>query len=301
MRAIGEVSDRTAAEEFQDILYAQGIHAEIERGDKEGWLIWVKSDDDCPRAAEMLGWYRENPNDPRFKNALEHAETARRRASQDQANYERRTRNVRKSFASLKGHRFGPLTYALIFISAVVFVMTRFGQEFDRVESLWFSNYISHAPPWERVLAAPEWRHGEVWRLLTPVFIHLGLMHIVFNMLWLADLGSMIESRQSTFLLARLVLVLGIASNVVQYSVTGSGAFGGMSGVVYGLIGYMWMRGKYDPACGLRLHPQTVTTAMIWFLICFVPGLVGPIANGAHAGGLIVGAIWGRLAARWRS
>jgi hypothetical protein len=143
MRAIGEVRDHTAAQEFQKILYAHGIDAEIERGEKEGWLIWVKSDDDCPRAAEMLGWYRENPKDPRFKNATEQAETARRRASEDQANYERRTRQVRKSFVSLKGYRFGPLTFALIFISAAVFVMTRFGEKFEPVESLWFSNYVS--------------------------------------------------------------------------------------------------------------------------------------------------------------
>ena len=301
MRAIGDLPDRTAAEEFQEILYARNIDAEIERGEKEGWLIWVKSDDDCSRAAEMLGWYRENPKDPRFENAAEQAETARRRASVDQANYERRTQQVRKSFASLKGYRFGALTYALIFVSAVVFVMTRFGQEFDRVDALWFSNYVSQGALWERVLEAPEWRRGEVWRFLTPIFIHMSVLHIVFNMLWLADLGSMIESRQSTLLLARLVLLLAVASNMVQYTVTGSGAFGGMSGVVYGLIGYMWMRGKYDPSCGLRLHPQTVVTAMIWFFICFVPGLVGPIANGAHAGGLIVGAIWGRLAAHSRT
>src|SRR5687767_10102154 len=267
MRAIGDVRDRTAAEEFQEILYAHGIDAEIERGEKEGWLIWVKSDDDCPRAAEMLGWYRENPKDSRFKNAAEQAETARRRASEDQANYERRIRQMRKSFANLKGYRFGPLTYALIFISAAVFVMTRFGKEFDPVDFLWFSNYVSQGSPWERVWEAPELRQGEVWRLLTPIFIHLGVLHIFFNMLWLADLGSMIESRQSTFLLARLVLLIGIASNMVQYTVTGHGAFGGMSGVVYGLIGYIWMRGKYDPSCGLRLHPHTVIAAMIWFFV----------------------------------
>ena len=301
MRAIGELPDRTVAEEFQKILYAQGIDADIEPGEKEGWLIWVKSDDDCPKAAEMLRWYRENPKDPRFNNAAEQAETARRRANEDQANYERRIQRVRKSFANLKGYSFGWLTYALIFISAVVFVITRFGQEFDPVESLWFSNYVSQGSPWERVLEVPEWRQGQVWRLLTPIFIHMGVLHILFNMMWLADLGSIIESRQSTLLLARLVLLLGITSNMVQYTVTGHGAFGGMSGVVYGLIGYMWMRGKYDPSCGLRLHPHTVITAMIWFFVCFVPGLVGPIANGAHAGGLILGAVWGRLAARSRS
>jgi GlpG protein len=301
MRAIGDVPDRAAAEEFQDILCAQGIAAEIERGEQEGWLIWVKSDDDCPQAAEMLGWYRENPKDPRFSNARDQAEAARRQASGDQANYERRVHQTRKSFASLKGYSFGPLTYALIFISAVIFVMTRFGVEFEPVEFLWFSNHVSLGPPWERVLNVPELRQGELWRLLTPIFIHMGVLHIFFNMLWLADLGSMIESRQSTLLLARLVLLLGVISNMVQYTVTGHGAFGGMSGVVYGLIGYMWMRGKYDPTCGLRLHPQTVITSMLWFFVCFVPGAVGPIANGAHAGGLVLGMIWGWLAARFRS
>ncbi len=302
MRAIGDVRDRAAAEEFQDILCAHGIPAEIERGEKEAWLIWVKSEDDCPRAVEMLGWYRENPKDPRFRDAREQAQAVRRQASEDQANYERRIHQVCKSFANLKGYSFGPLTYALIFISAVVFVLTRFGTEFDSVDSLWFSNYFSLGPLLERVWNVPELRQGELWRLLTPIFIHMGVLHIFFNMLWLADLGSMIESRQSTFLLARLVLLLGIVSNMVQYTVTGSGAFGGMSGVVYGLIGYMWMRGKYDPACGLRLHPQTVITSMIWFFACFVPQAVGAsVANGAHAGGLVFGMIWGWLAGRFRS
>jgi GlpG protein len=125
----------------------------------------------------------------------------------------------------------------------------------------------------------------------------MSIMHIVFNMMWMADLGSMIEDRQSTGLLARLVILLGIGSNLTQYVVTGSGRFGGMSGVVYGLIGYMWIRGKFDPACGLRLHQQTVVTSIIWFFFCF-SGYAGPIANGAHAGGLVLGMIWGWLASR---
>jgi len=302
MRAIGDVRDRAAAEEFQDILLAQGIPAEIERGEQERWLIWVKADDDCPRAAELLGWYRENPKDPRFQNARVQAEAARREASEDQANYERRLYRVRKSFANLKGYNFGPLTYALIFISAVVFVASRFGREWESVDFLWFSKYFSHAPAWARVFSVPELRQGELWRLLTPIFIHGGVLHIFFNMLWLADLGSMIESRQSTFLLARLVLLLGIFSNAVQYSITGSGYFGGMSGVVYGLIGYMWIRGKFDPTCGLRLHPQTVMSSLIWFFYCFFPGATGmSIANGAHAGGLVLGMAWGWLAARFKT
>jgi GlpG protein len=301
MRSIGDLQGSAAAEEFQDILCAQGIPAEIEGGDEDRWLIWVKADEDCPRAREILGWYRENPKDPRFLNAGDQAQTIRRLADEDQAAYERRVHQTRRSFASLKGYRFGPLTYVLIFISGIVFVMTRFGQEFEPVEALWFSNQASAGPAWERVWNAAELRRGELWRLLTPIFIHLGVLHIFCNMLWLVDLGSMIEGRQSTWLLARLVILLGVFSNMVQYSVTGEGAFGGMSGVVYGLIGYIWMRGKFDPTCGLRLHPHTVITAMIWFVICFIPGVVGPIANGAHAGGLLLGILWGWLAARERT
>jgi GlpG protein len=59
----------------------------------------------------------------------------------------------------------------------------------------------------------------------------------------------------------------------------------------------MWIRGKFDPACGLRLHQQTVVTSIIWFFFCF-SGYAGPIANGAHAGGLVLGMIWGWLASR---
>ena len=66
-----------------------------------------------------------------------------------------------------------------------------------------------------------------------------------------------------------------------------------MSGVVYGLFGYVWMKGKYDPGEGMFLHPSTIMIMLFWFAFCFV----GPmnIANGAHAGGLAVGTLWGYL------
>jgi GlpG protein len=95
-----------------------------------------------------------------------------------------------------------------------------------------------------------------------------------------------------------LTLVLGGLSNLAEFLVSGP-SFGGMSGVVYGLLGYIWMQGRFNPASRLSLQPQTVTFMIVWFFVCLA-GLVGPIANTAHGVGLAVGVAWGFLDARLR-
>jgi membrane associated rhomboid family serine protease len=65
-----------------------------------------------------------------------------------------------------------------------------------------------------------------------------------------------------------------------------------MSGVVYGLLGYIWMKGKYDPGSRLFLHKTTVAFMISWYFLCFT-GMFGPIANGAHTAGLVIGVAWG--------
>ena len=297
MRTIGDIQGEAAARTFGDFLYAQGIANEVEAGSADVWSVWVKSDDDLARAGELLRAFQQNPTDARFRDASQVATALKHRESEDEASYRRRTRNVRDTFANLRGHRFGIITYALIFICVAVFVITKYGTQFEPVDSLWLSSHRTFAPLWKRVFDLREVNGGQVWRLITPVFIHMSFLHIVFNMMWLASLGSMIEARQSKALMARLVLFLAIGSNLVQWVATGKPYFGGMSGVVYGLIGYMWMRGKFDPTCGLRLDSHTIITSVIWFVVCFT-GWVGPIANGAHAGGLVIGMFWGWLASR---
>jgi GlpG protein len=137
--------------------------------------------------------------------------------------------------------------------------------------------------------------HGQVWRLFTPIFIHYGLIHILFNMLWFYQLGSMIEARQSSLFLLAFIAVSAALSNSAQYYFDGPG-FGGMSGVVYALAGYIWIRGKYDRSSGLFLSTQNVAILVVWLVICYT-GAVGPIANAVHLTGLITGMAWGAAAA----
>jgi len=189
----------------------------------------------------------------------------------------------------------GFLTAILIAISVGVALVSGFGRNSGPVFWLYISEYDVTGGLTARLGGLPEVRRGEVWRLFTPMFVHFSVMHLFFNMLWLLDLGTMIERRQNTRVLSALVLVISALSNLAQYLVIGP-LFGGMSGVVYGLIGYIWLRGKFDPASGLFLHSSTVTMSVIWFFLClfhFIPN----VANTAHTVGFAMGIAWGYISA----
>jgi GlpG protein len=129
--------------------------------------------------------------------------------------------------------------------------------------------------------------------LITPIFIHFGLQHLLFNMLVLRDLGGIVETCQGSRRLALLVVVFALGSNLGQYVLAGP-FFGGMSGVLYGIFGYIWVRSQCDPGSGLALSPLTVGIMLVWFFLCLY-GVVGTVANGAHGVGLVMGIVWGGL------
>ena len=62
-----------------------------------------------------------------------------------------------------------------------------------------------------------------------------------------------------------------------------------MSGVVYGLFGYIWIKGKFDPRSGLGLPQQTVFMMLGWFVACVF--IIPNVANWAHGIGLVAGMV----------
>jgi GlpG protein len=112
----------------------------------------------------------------------------------------------------------------------------------------------------------------------------------VFNLFWLRDLGAMIESRRGSLFMAVIVLVTAVLSNLAQYYSHRAEPpnFGGLSGVVYGLLGYAWLKGRYDPGAGIGVSRDTVTIMLLWLVLCVV-GIVPHVANTAHFVGLLVG------------
>jgi GlpG protein len=295
MRLIGHLTDENSARAFADYLYVQGIENQLEQDNKDSWGIWISDEDKIARASDLLTAFRQNPSDPKYTKEAKGAAELRAQEQKEQETYRKRLRSRRQLFRPLTAYGFGPVTFVLILASVVVFFLSRFAENLEAIRGLFISNYLieSRSFSWEALPV--EIRHGEIWRLITPIFIHMGVLHIFFNMLWLRDLGSMVEGRQSSLHLLVLTLVIAVCSNLAQYFVSGP-IFGGMSGVVYGLLGYVWIRGKFDPASGLYLHHYNVIMMLVWFFACLLNLPIMPrIANTAHGVGLGIGITWGYL------
>lgn len=152
-----------------------------------------------------------------------------------------------------------------------------------------------------RVLLFPTALEGlasQPWRLFTPMLLHFSLLHILFNLLWWSDLGRLIERHQSGTQLMLITLVTAAVSNVAQFLHSGP-MFGGLSGVVYGLLGYLWIYGKVNPQSGYPLRREIVIFMLAWMVICFV-GLSDVVANAAHLAGLISGCLLGAGFGLWQ-
>jgi GlpG protein len=292
MREIGQLPDETQARLFGDYLFAQGIRNQVESDPKSGWGVWVHDDDQRDAAHAHLEQFRTNPAAPEFERAA--GSTSRELAQEERENRQWRKRffNRRTVFASRAGHGAGQLTFALIIACVAVAFLSSFGSNLKPIEPLFISESLGKTAGW-----LPEVRSGQIWRLFTPVLIHFGIAHLLFNMLWLFQLGSMIEALQGRLRLACMVTVIAVVSNLAQYLAADAG-FGGMSGVVYGLFGYVWIKSRFDPGSGFFIDQRSVVLMTVWFVLCFT-GLIGPIANYAHAGGLFLGVAWGWISSQW--
>ncbi len=177
-----------------------------------------------------------------------------------------------------------PLTISLVAVSIIIYLMMNLGLQNLVIAPLLISKFIQPT--------LPEILSGEIWRLFTPMFLHFGIFHIVFNMLWTWELGRLVEWRQGIWLLGSLTLVASIVANLAQYFVSGP-LFGGMSGVIYGYFGYVWVQSLSNPRFGVRLNPAIVKLMLGWFAICWT-GLLEKffgiaVANTAHTAGLASG------------
>ena len=191
----------------------------------------------------------------------------------------------------------------IILISILVAFFSNYGSVLVLIEPLTFikidlgsykNGYVSFNSFETTYMQNNEW-----WRLISPMFIHFSLTHLVFNCLWIYVLGTKIEQIDGHITFINLVIFSSIISNLAQHFFGGSSLFGGLSGVIYGLLGYCMIieidtkQERYD------LPPALYLFMLIWLILGFLGILnlfgFGNVANYAHLGGLISGIIFAMI------
>ncbi|SIN96487.1 GlpG protein [Singulisphaera sp. GP187] len=295
MRQIGTLPPTLDPKRLTDHLLTLGVTTKVDSR-PEGAAVWVHHEDQIPLAKQELEQFLKDPHDARYHVAAQSAESIRREA-------DRLDRQYRKNVRDLSGQlnrptlKRRPLTTALIAISVVVYLLQNGPYGWATVNFLAFSVQVVDELGIRHSLGLSPILQGEVWRLITPIFIHFNILHILFNMWWLWTLGTLVEVRRGTASLAAVVFVSAIASNLGEffYDVRIGhelALFGGMSGVVYAVFGYVWMRGRQEPELGMTLDYRTVQMMLFWLVLCF-SGAVGNVANAAHLVGLVAGMFLG--------
>ncbi|HEY7883864.1 MAG TPA: rhomboid family intramembrane serine protease [Cellvibrionaceae bacterium] len=194
-----------------------------------------------------------------------------------------------------------PVTLVLLVLSITGFVLA----EFAALESLALMlTFFTVLPANDGFYILPIEQgigSGQLWRLITPAFLHFGVLHIVFNGLWLWELGRRVEFAVGRLLYLLFFLITAAFSNLAQYFWQAEPAFfGGMSGVVYALVGYIAIYQRFYSHPALNVPPGIIVFMLAWLVLC-LSGIIdafidGGIANGAHVGGLVAGALLGLLA-----
>ena len=189
----------------------------------------------------------------------------------------------------------------IIITAVIIAFLSNFGSVITLLEPLTFTQinitnlgYFSMLSFEKTYIENNQW-----WRLISPIFLHFSFAHLAFNCLWIYILGEKIERIDGSLIFILLVIFAAISSNSLQFFWNGSSLFGGLSGVIYGLIGFCMItemdssRDIYDIPPGLYMF------MVIWMILGFLGILelfgFGSVANFAHLGGLVSGIIFAMI------
>ncbi|MBP6218255.1 MAG: rhomboid family intramembrane serine protease [Oligoflexales bacterium] len=305
MRKVTSFEDKAVTQDFRCVLLSAGLDLKLERPEDEtersSREVWILNDDDRERAQGLLDLYMSSSpagSSPAVQAMIQEGRKKFQKALATEAEALKKKLDLREaqrsaglnSFFSGGRERHLNVTFAVIIISALFFM----AQPFDKTRQL-FSLFSYSQDAFSQILGLKsflEIRSGQIWRLVTPIFIHSDFFHILFNAIWFYQLGSVIEKRQGSRHLLGLVIAIAVFSNTAFYLVAGP-AFGGLSGVVYGLAFYMWAADRFATRPVYGVDPQLVRFFLVFYVLCWILSAIGlRVANTVHGVGALTGVIF---------
>ncbi|WP_437230028.1 rhomboid family intramembrane serine protease [Planctomicrobium sp. SH661] len=273
MRKIGSIASGSQAERFHHYLTSRGIQNRVDAVGGS-WEVWIYDEEKLPVGREELTAFTADPEAKKYQVKAPPPPVQKQ--------------PVRRAARSQGSERL-QVTVTVAALAVAITLATDFGKQRE------LTNDLLLAPSSGNLTSI---LHGEVWRLFTPMFMHGNWLHLGFGVYMFWILAGAIERVKGTRALLLLILLIAPASHLTQYFWAGPNFFG-ISGVDYGLFGYLWMRSVLLPEDGFYMPESVVVQMAIWTMLGIF-GVIGGIANGAHIGGLVAGMALGAAPRLWR-
>lgn len=268
MQKLITLSNPRMAQAFVDYMAIQHVHIETKMSANQ-MELWLTDHTQLNFVTEQLDQFLANPMDKRYRAASWQTDSINTSFNYQSGRYWQIIRS-----------KAGWLTLSVMFICVGVYLLMQL------IGTSTIMNWFA--------FPADSDQYSQIWRWLTPAFIHFSITHITFNLVLWWYIGGPLEQRLGSGRLLKIMLVSAIASNYMQ-SLFSDNNFGGLSGVVYALVGYAWLMGEKSPQQGIRLDRSIMIMSVLWLFVGYFDILDISIANTAHVTGLVTGlalALW---------
>ncbi len=184
-----------------------------------------------------------------------------------------------------------PITLILIVLALILFVLCLPSEEF----AFSIQRFLYFQPLFEQgaFIGKEPLSPWQLWRFVTPIFIHFGIGHLAFNCMWIWLLGQRLETANHRAQFIFISLNIAILSNTAQWLIGQTPLFGGFSGLVYGYLGLYLIWQQRFAGQLVALPKGLYIFMLIWLRLGYTELSVwlglGKIANTAHLSGLLCG------------
>ena len=273
MKQLLVINDARLAQSLADYLSSRGMHCELTQSEV-GITVWL-ADESCSGEAEPeVKRFLKEPYHPRYAEASWQSGTPNSRIDYSAGHH------------SLTAHflmQAGPVTLLVMAVCTCLYVLQLIG--LNLYASLSFHQDVSQLSGWQ------------IWRFVTPAFLHFSALHLIFNLMWWWYLAGLVERQLGSSKLLTLLLVGAVIPNLLEFLLSGPD-FGGLSAVVNTLVGYCWIVGRMKPDGEVKLQDGIFIFMVVWLAIGFSGLLGNNLANAAHLSGLAIGLLHGWLDGR---